>query len=289
MLLLQLSACFGTTSCFVAGTRVDTPAGPRAIETLTVGDTVWAFDVTTLRRVERRITALHRNTVTSTRRITVGERLIAGVSGEHPFWSDGAWVAARSLQVGSPVHVWNGVETSESRIVVILDEAGPVEVFNITVEGEETYFAEGVLVHNKLVHNKSPGHTGRFDTARDDTGLVELIYGETRDLDDTLRGTYSVWSRDTATQELTCEFSYPTIGVSPHEGCAECEYAWSVEFSEGSTTAGDCSDLGLEDGATITALGGPLYQGVGLGWADEWMIEADDGWAPWPAWVPTNQ
>ncbi|MCP4807118.1 MAG: hypothetical protein GY913_14895 [Proteobacteria bacterium] len=285
MLLLQLSACFGTSFCFVAGTRVDTPTGPRPIETLAVGDTVWAFDVTTLRRVERRITALHRNTVTSTRRVTVGDRLIAGVSGEHPFWSDGAWVEARSLQVGSPVHVWNGVEASERRIDVILDEAGPIEVFNISVEGEETYFAEGVLVHNKSVAFID---TARPHTGGSDTGLVELEHGETRDLDDTLRGTYSVWSKDTATQELTCEFSYPTIGVSPHEGCPECEYAYSVEFADGSTTAGDCSELGFVDGDDITVLGGPLYQGVGLGWADEWMIEADDGWAPWPAWVPAQ-
>lgn len=278
MLLFQLSACFGFNSCFVAGTRVDTPTGPRPIEALAVGDVVWAFDVTSLRRVERRVTARHRNTVTATRRITVGERVIAGVSAEHPFWSDGAWVPAKDLVSGSPVHLWNGVEASERRIDAIVDEAGPIEVFNITVDGEETYFAEGVLVHNKSI---LIGHTGRHDTARHDTG-EHTEYGETRDLDETLRGTYSVWSKDTRTQELTCEFGFPTIGVSPIDGCADCTYAWSVEFAEGSTTEGDCSELGLEDGADISALGGPLYQGVGIGWdgRDHWLY-LDDAWEIW--------
>ena len=278
MLLLNLAACFGITSCFVAGTVVDTPGGPRRIETLVVGDTVWAFDVATLRRVARPVTAVHSSHVTAVRRIALDDRVLT-CSGEHPLWSSGAWVAAKELAADSPVHVWNGRECTEQRVVSVTDEPGPIRVFNISVDGEETYFANGVLVHNKSIAFPDTArpfpHTG-LDTADD------LVQGDTRDFDEQMKGAYGVWQQ-TRDGEVVCRFSWPAIGVTALDDCASCLHAWSVEFAPGSTTEGDCAEFPLEDGADISALGGPLEQGIGIGWdgQDHWL-RIDGAWEIWP-------
>lgn len=279
MLLLTLAACFGIGSCFVAGTLVDTPDGPRPIESLAVGDTVFAFDVATLRRVERAVTATHRSHVTAVRRIALEDRVLT-CSGEHPFWSGGAWVAAKDLVAGAPVHVWSGRECTQKRIVSVTDEAGPIRVFNISVAGEETYFANGVLVHNKTII--SPGQPPMLDTAFD-TAEPELTAGETRDFDDQMTGMYSVWQR--ADEGVTvCEFGWPAIGVAELDDCDACLHAWSVEFAPGSTIEGDCAEYPLDDGDDISALNGPLEQGIGIGWdgQDHWL-RLDGAWQIWEA------
>lgn len=77
--------------CFVAGTPVQTPEGPKAIETLRDGDVVFTSNgVAPIRTVKRRT-----STDIVEVKLTNGERITC--TGEHPFFTDVGWVVARNL------------------------------------------------------------------------------------------------------------------------------------------------------------------------------------------------
>lgn len=77
--------------CFVEGTRVQTPTGPKAIETLRAGDMVYTSNgVAPIRTLKRRESA----DIVEVK-LRNGERITC--TGEHPFFTDVGWVAARNL------------------------------------------------------------------------------------------------------------------------------------------------------------------------------------------------
>ena len=77
--------------CFVEGTQVQTPTGPKAIETLRAGDMVYTSNgVAPIRTVKRRESA----DIVEVK-LRNGERITC--TGEHPFFTDVGWVAARNL------------------------------------------------------------------------------------------------------------------------------------------------------------------------------------------------
>ncbi len=153
---LALSHCtLPQDSCFVAGTLVATPGGPRPIEALAVGDEVWACDPRAGVLVARRVVALHRALARETRSLCAGDRTMRGVTPSHPVYSlaRGEFVPARELRVGEALLGFDAANV----VPLVADEFGADErpladiaVYNLTVEGpEHTYFADGLLVHNK--------------------------------------------------------------------------------------------------------------------------------------------
>lgn len=147
---LASSAC--APSCFTAGTRIRTPRGPKPIEDLAVGDVVYAFDCERRELVEERIEALLRSEGARLATVVVGTHRIEGVTPEHPFFDPerGTWLDASELSVGQAVVVFGDGAPVPSKVTAVEWRAGPVAVFNITVSGQHNYFAEDVLVHNKL-------------------------------------------------------------------------------------------------------------------------------------------
>lgn len=147
-------------SCFAAGTLVQTPNGFVAIEDITEGDTVLAYDFSAGQVVERKVMATI-NHITD-------YWVLVGVGGEeikatrsHRFWveSANAWVAAVDLKPGMTVRCSDGRIVAINSVKVI-ELPKSEETFNLIVDTDHDYFVgtAQVLVHNGTPLDE-PGHS----------------------------------------------------------------------------------------------------------------------------------
>ncbi len=143
----QGSTCYlsgypcGGSGCFPAGTPVETRNGLRAIESLDIGDEVLSLDDDGAMRYCP-ISRTHKT-------VECGYYLINStirVTGSHPFRIGDEWVKVQDLTVGA-VLLGRNLEPVVVESIALVDV--PVRVYNIEVSGAHTFFAGGVLVHNK--------------------------------------------------------------------------------------------------------------------------------------------
>ena len=139
-------------NCFVAGTTVATPSGERAIESLAVGDLVFARgesdDAVTARPVLRTFAHGAPSLVDVRLETANGERESIRSTPEHPYWTlDRGWVPAGELLASEPLLDRAGREIHVTKVAPIAQEA---TVYNIEVEADHTYFVghTAVWVHN---------------------------------------------------------------------------------------------------------------------------------------------
>ena len=160
-------------TCFEAGSLVATPTGTVPIEQLAIGDSVLAFDEQAGAVTPRRVKATFAHRVEKSGRLPLSDGRVLRVTAEHPIYDAGlgsyvradAFGANRALVTLSQSLAPRALSSATSLDDVkapsvalartasdgFLDHApgSPVTVFNISVEGLENYFVEGVLVHNK--------------------------------------------------------------------------------------------------------------------------------------------
>jgi hypothetical protein len=138
--------------CFAAGTPVHTPAGPRAIETLLPGDTVWAWSFAQAAPVPRRVTQLHQH-------LTLHWMAVAGAeggvhaTGAHRFFDAGLreWTEAARLQPGMCLLCPDG-SASVLQAAHRIELGAEARSYNLSVDADCTYFVgPGWLVHNEAV------------------------------------------------------------------------------------------------------------------------------------------
>jgi RHS repeat-associated protein len=142
--------CLAENECFLAGTAVATPQGPRAIESIVPGDLVLSRDEATGETAARRVV----DTTMTLDRDVVALHLSAGggderlfVTASHPFHVSGTgWVAAADLEPGMRV----GGLHEESEVLGVEPYPGRHTVFNLEVETTHNYFAGrlGAWAHN---------------------------------------------------------------------------------------------------------------------------------------------
>jgi hypothetical protein len=149
----------GTYECFAAGTPVQTLAGPKAIETLRVGDRVLAQDTQSGALGYQPILTVYKNPPAATVRIDMGGETIVP-STLHRFWKAGqGWVLARELKQGDVLRTVRGPITISS---VNVDKTQPV--YNLDVDVTRTYFVgdTGALVHdNSMPELRTKGFDAR--------------------------------------------------------------------------------------------------------------------------------
>lgn len=130
-----------TGGCFLAGTLVATPHGETPIEALRVGDQI-VSETPAGKRVQARVARTYH--VIQTEYYVINGRI--SVTGTHPFYVNGQWVPVSKLAVGD-------VMSGEAGGPVVIDSIEKadfgVRVYNIAVDGPHTFFADGILVHNK--------------------------------------------------------------------------------------------------------------------------------------------
>jgi hypothetical protein len=155
----------GFSSCFEAGSLVATPHGSVPIETLGAGDEVLAFDERTGVVVPRRIlrTWIHETTRTGTLALRDGR--VLRVTPEHPVFVAATQRFERADAIGRgdelvtlPFTLAGSAPTPSAMPASVLASSNgyslreldsPVTVYNLSIEDLETYFVDGVLVHNK--------------------------------------------------------------------------------------------------------------------------------------------
>ncbi len=72
------------------------------------------------------------------------------VTGNHPILNGRRYKKVETLKVGDTVHVFNNGQLRDAAVKKITKHSAPVDVYNIEVDGAHNYFAQGILVHNKV-------------------------------------------------------------------------------------------------------------------------------------------
>jgi hypothetical protein len=133
------------SSCFAAGTLVQTSDGPRTIESIQVGDRVLSQHTSTGSLSFQPVVARHVNGPVPTLRIAIdGETIVA--TGIHRFWQAGkGWIMARELKEGDRLRMLDGVVEIQS---VAADKTQ--KVYNLDVRDNRDFLVgkAGVLVHD---------------------------------------------------------------------------------------------------------------------------------------------
>lgn len=159
--------------CFPAGTIVD----GRPIEKIEVGDIVSSFEEQGPdgRLFNRKVTATFCNPAPDVMvTVHVGPHKVTATLG-HPFFTTRGWVIAGSLAVGDEVYWAMGTNLIPAKVTRLerhekggegrYDEVVPNgKVYNIEVQREHTYLANGFAVHNchKSMANTYQAILGRY-------------------------------------------------------------------------------------------------------------------------------
>ncbi|MDO4352815.1 MAG: polymorphic toxin-type HINT domain-containing protein, partial [Clostridia bacterium] len=135
--------------CFVAGTKVHTEKGFKAIEKIKPGDRVWSEDTSNNSKALKKVKKIFVREKDSIVRLTINGEVIK-TTNEHPFYVEGrGFVEAEKLKTGDKVRLEDGkIAIVESKELLHLEK--PIKVYNFEVEDYHTYYVyeQKVLVHN---------------------------------------------------------------------------------------------------------------------------------------------
>jgi hypothetical protein len=140
----------GQVPCFPAGTLVSTLKGMRTIESLVIGDQVYAYDFQSKSVAIRQILSLYHGATNCWVDIYAGSSILRATK-DHPVWieSEHKWIEAQYLANGMTLRLEND-ETCEISSVKILPLRTKTDTYNLTIEGSNNFFAGEIkaLVHN---------------------------------------------------------------------------------------------------------------------------------------------
>lgn len=150
--------------CFVAGTRVLCVHGYRNIENVKVGDRVVSWNFELGLEEPAQVVAVMSRPARETVRVTFANGAAFRCTPEHQIYIEGReWVPAHSLKAGDiSLTMDGGVAVRE--VVRGLPSA---DVYDIQVEGNHCFFAEGVLVHNCIILDDPNSASDLSETALD--------------------------------------------------------------------------------------------------------------------------
>lgn len=125
----------GGGGCFLSGTLISCPENDKYIEDICVGDIVFDVDYNLVS-----VVALHVNIVNEYIEFTTSNG-ITKVTKDHPFLFNGSYIQADTINIGDIVSDF-----------VILNKVyydSKVKVYNMSVDGSNTFIANKFKVHNK--------------------------------------------------------------------------------------------------------------------------------------------
>jgi hypothetical protein len=173
--VLVLPGCSNSRKGCVSGSSlIDTPGGPVPAEEIRVGDLVTTRQADSSSGMGRVIATRHLM-ADNLLAVTLSDGRSLRVTPDHPIGvGESGFVAAGELIVGGAVRTGD----ADATVKVIEPVTGEHRVVDLTVEPDENFFANGVLVHNKSVVQRPPKPTmpGRY---------VNIASGATLELTET--------------------------------------------------------------------------------------------------------
>lgn len=145
----DLTIAGGWGGCFPEEVLVKTPSGDININKLKIGDQVISYNVKTNKEVISEVKEI-------TSRVAPSYFIINGikVTSEHPFYTSSGWKEAKKIIIGD--YLFDGskwIEVYEKKLV-----SESIEVYNMHTTEPNTFFANGILVHNKDTSPREGGH-----------------------------------------------------------------------------------------------------------------------------------
>jgi hypothetical protein len=120
----------------------------KVIYKITKDDSVLSFNEAKKTFEAKKVTAIFTKEATEIVQIGLSNGQTVKVTSEHPFWSEGKWIAAANLKPGSKLLG----EQNKEVIVKKLQKLHKAQaVFNFEVKDNHSYLAYGVVVHNRCV------------------------------------------------------------------------------------------------------------------------------------------
>lgn len=136
--------------CFVKGTVISTPSGPRPIESLTSGDEVFSWDEETKQLVIGIVDVVVRRHATPWS-VALSNGIRLGITPDHPVFlmESQNWVPVEKVMIGDTVGFLDvEMQALENvRIDSMRQELPPQTTYNLKVRRYQNSFAEGLLAH----------------------------------------------------------------------------------------------------------------------------------------------
>lgn len=114
----------------------------KPIESLKIGDSVKAYDVKTGQIVDNKVTQIYVHEADNY--LIINGKI--KVTKTHPFYSNGKWVEIGKMMVGDKLTDFRGQPVNIDSIQEINEN---VKVYNLEISPDNTYIADGIVVHNK--------------------------------------------------------------------------------------------------------------------------------------------
>jgi hypothetical protein len=179
-----------TGGCFLAGTEVTLFNGSTTkIEFIGIGDILLTYNEETGGQEYSPVKSLIRPQTNSYIKIILSDSTEISCTAEHPFWVDSrGWCSfdpegsmnIHNLEVGvlniddSLINQYGSIVTISNVIENIIESE--IEVYNLEIEGNHTYYANGILTHNKqAVTQVTPSATPRTGGNRDTGGQTDFF------------------------------------------------------------------------------------------------------------------
>ena len=140
--------------CFVAETEVTLPDGTTTIRIADIGPghTVLAFDEQSGETRVCEVVQCHTHKPDQFLEIRFVDERILRVTANHLIYNGGCWVAAGSLRPGKRVCVLtpDGRGIGSLQVEAVEKSSHVEHLYDLTIADCNTFFAEGILVHNKM-------------------------------------------------------------------------------------------------------------------------------------------
>jgi Fe2+ transport system protein FeoA len=143
----------GPPGCFIAGTKVVTPAGLRPIESIEKGDKVLSFDTETSQTVASTVTKLKGKITERLLKVGFSNGIVLNVTPEHRFFDPITknYRPIKTFKEGDKALLIGENGQTETVTLVAIESFSQKEtrVYNFEVDNPlHNYLVEGILVHN---------------------------------------------------------------------------------------------------------------------------------------------